>query len=108
VRVEAVDDRRPLARDQIEAVASLEGLGQHLTGAPDHRHERPLDEAEGVEERQVHEDHVVDGQAHAIAVIPGVPDHPVAVHGPLGEPGRPRGVEDEGAVVRIDPRGPLV
>ena len=101
VRVEAVDDRGPLARDEIEGLAPVEGLGQHLTGPPDHGHERPLDEAEGVEERQVHEDHVAHGQTHAIAVIPRVPDHAVAVDRPLREPGRSRGVEDERAVLRI-------
>ncbi len=105
MRVEPVDDRRLLARDEIEAVAGVERFGEHHTGAPDHRHERPLDEAEGVKERQVHEDHVVDGDAHAIAVIPGVPDHAMVVHGALGEAGGPRRVEDEGTLLGIDLAG---
>ena len=105
--VEPVDDRRLLAFDEPEALVTVEGLGEHLTGAPHQRHERALDEAEGVEERQVHEDRVVDGDAHAVAVVPRVADDAVAMEGALGEAGGARGVQDEGALLGIDRVGAL-
>ena len=108
VRVEPVDHRRLLAGNEIDAGVAVKGLGQHLARARDQRHERPADEAEGVKERQVHEDHVVDRDAHAIRHVRRVADDAMVVHGALGEAGGARRVEDEGAFSGIDCAGALV
>src|SRR5262249_58845579 len=103
----AVDDRGPLAGDEVDALVTVEGLGEHLASAPDHRHERPVNEAESVKERQVHEDRVLGGDPHSVAHVPRVADDAVVVDGSLGEAGGARGVEDESALPRIDGPGAL-
>src|SRR5262249_58622806 len=96
----AVDDRGPLAGDEVDALVTVEGLGEHLASAPDHRHERPVNEAESVKERQVHEDRVLGGDPHSVAPVPRVAGDAVVVGGSPGGAGGAPGVEDAKALPR--------
>ena len=48
----------------------------------------PFIQAEGMEEWEVHQDHVAGGHAHAIGLIGDIAYEVVVVHDPFGEPRR--------------------
>ena len=94
--VETVDDRCPLALDELDARVEGSKVSVSTWRAPRIVDiNAPWEEAEDVEERQVHEDHVVDGDPHALALVPRVAHDAMVVHGRLRKSGRPGRVEEE-------------
>ena len=83
MRIEAVEHGGALAGHEAQGGARLELFHEHLPGTGDHGHQRPFIESKGVEQGQIHEDHVRRPHGHAIGLVCDVPEDVMVVHHPF-------------------------